>query len=148
MATYSEKLKDPRWQKKRLEIFEMDKWYCQSCLSKDKTLHVHHIDYLPGREPWEYDDKYLMTLCADCHADYTENTPALEKKLISRLRLILKSPLLYQFTIDMLEEYDESLLYLLFECKERKDDVINYLRETFMEITDKYSEIAKESTNA
>ena len=40
---YSEKLRDPRWQKRRLEILERDAWQCQACLSTAKTLHVHHL---------------------------------------------------------------------------------------------------------
>lgn len=65
--TYSEKLKDPRWQKKRLLVFERDSWTCQSCGASDKTLHVHHKKYLPNLEPWEYEDKLLVTYCDTCH---------------------------------------------------------------------------------
>lgn len=65
--TYSEKLKDPRWQKKRLEIFQRDNWQCQSCDCTDITLHVHHLKYFPNLEPWEYDNKYLVTYCEKCH---------------------------------------------------------------------------------
>lgn len=28
---YAKKLMDPRWQKKRLEIFKRDGWKCQNC---------------------------------------------------------------------------------------------------------------------
>lgn len=65
--SYSEKLKDPRWQKKRLEIFERDGFLCQNCFSKTKTLHVHHKYYLPVENPWEYPDSALVTLCEECH---------------------------------------------------------------------------------
>lgn len=69
--TYSEKLRDPRWQKKRLDIFNRDGWVCQSCdrncLDLRLTAHIHHILYLPDCEPWEYDDKYLATYCEFCH---------------------------------------------------------------------------------
>ncbi len=64
---YSEKLKDPRWQKKRLEIFERDGWKCMSCGAKEKTLNVHHIFYLPKIDPWEIPLGYLITFCEDCH---------------------------------------------------------------------------------
>lgn len=30
-------------------------------------LHVHHQYYIKGKEPWDYDDSALITLCADCH---------------------------------------------------------------------------------
>jgi len=63
--TYSEKLKDPRWQKKRLEILQRDEWTCQLCQETEETLVVHHYKY--SGEPWEVEDKYLMTLCESCH---------------------------------------------------------------------------------
>lgn len=65
--TYQDKLKDPRWQKKRLEILERDEKCCQICSIKDRTLHVHHLFYNYDVDPWEYDDKYLMTLCDKHH---------------------------------------------------------------------------------
>jgi cytochrome c553 len=64
---YAQKLKDPRWQKKRLEIFERDKWTCQGCWSTTNTLTVHHKYYLNEVEPWDYPDDALLTLCEDCH---------------------------------------------------------------------------------
>ena len=65
--SYYEKLKDPRWQKKRLEILDRDKFTCQMCEATDMTLHVHHKYYVTGREPWEYPDCALVTLCEQCH---------------------------------------------------------------------------------
>lgn len=65
--TYFEKLKDPRWQKKRLEALEAAQWTCASCADKDSTLHVHHRQYFKGREPWEYEVGQLEVLCEDCH---------------------------------------------------------------------------------
>lgn len=63
---YSEKLKDPRWQKKRLEILEKNNWQCEVCENNKKTLHVHHLVY-ENLEPWEYKDKDLIVLCNICH---------------------------------------------------------------------------------
>jgi hypothetical protein len=65
--SYSEMLKDPRWQKRRLEILNRDKWSCQICGDDKKTLHVHHRRYLSGREPWDIPDELLVTLCFECH---------------------------------------------------------------------------------
>jgi 5-methylcytosine-specific restriction endonuclease McrA len=65
--TYSEKLKDPRWQKKRLQILERDGWTCQDCWTTSKTLHVHHKFYIPNTEPWDYDNAALVTKCETCH---------------------------------------------------------------------------------
>lgn len=64
---YADKLKDPRWQKKRLEILERDKWMCRACGDKEKTLHVHHIFYLPNTDPWDIPSGLLVTFCCDCH---------------------------------------------------------------------------------
>lgn len=68
MSNYSELLKDPRWQRKRLLVFERDNWTCQSCLDTNSTLHVHHTKYI-GEFPWDCPDDYLITLCEKCHMD-------------------------------------------------------------------------------
>lgn len=65
--SYAQKLKDPRWQKKRLQIMERDNWSCRSCHTDKATLHVHHKYYAFGREPWDYHDDILITLCDRCH---------------------------------------------------------------------------------
>lgn len=65
---YKEQIKDPRWQKRRLEIFQKDEFTCKLCGNSQKTLHVHHIEYLSNHKIWEYDDKHLITLCEDCHS--------------------------------------------------------------------------------
>lgn len=69
MAGYGEKLKDPRWQKKRLGILDRDGWECRCCGANDKTLHVHHAYYVSGREPWDYPNESLAAVCVDCHHD-------------------------------------------------------------------------------
>jgi len=66
-STYSEKLRSPLWQRRRLEIFQRDNFQCQSCDRTDLTLHVHHLKYFPNLEPWEYEDHYLVTYCELCH---------------------------------------------------------------------------------
>lgn len=73
--TYSEKLKDPRWQKKRLEVLEIYNWACYTCTRKDKTLHVHHLRYNKGCDPWEYSTDDLMALCKDCHFVVSKSEP-------------------------------------------------------------------------
>lgn len=66
--TYQQKLLDPRWQRKRLEAMEKVKFTCQMCGDTESTLHVHHKQYIKGREPWEYEVAQLCVLCKDCHA--------------------------------------------------------------------------------
>lgn len=62
---YSDKLKDPRWQKKRLGIMERDEWECQQCGDGKSTLNVHHKQY--HGDPWDAPDDSLETLCEKCH---------------------------------------------------------------------------------
>ena len=77
---YKKQLLDPRWQRRRLEILQRDEFTCQKCLSKDKTLHVHHTDYIKGRMAWEYENNELITMCKDCH--YLEELIKKQKKLL------------------------------------------------------------------
>jgi hypothetical protein len=63
--TYKEKLTDPRWQKKRLEIMNRDAFTCVSCGATNKTLHVHHLKYI--KDPWDVSNDFLQTLCFECH---------------------------------------------------------------------------------
>lgn len=65
--SYLQKLQDPRWQKLRLSIFQRDDFTCRFCGNKDQSLHVHHLKYDKGKNPWDYEGKYLITLCSDCH---------------------------------------------------------------------------------
>ena len=66
-VSYSDKLKDPRWQKKRLKILARDGWACLSCFDTKDTLHIHHMVYHHKKNPWEYKDHLLVTLCSECH---------------------------------------------------------------------------------
>jgi hypothetical protein len=66
-TVYAEKLTDPRWQKKRLKVFERDEWACVYCKDTTLTLHVHHEKY-EGENPWDTDDDYLKTVCEKCHS--------------------------------------------------------------------------------
>lgn len=64
--TYAEKLKDPRWQKKRTDILQRDNFTCQLCEDIKTTLAVHHKKYY--KEPWDAKDEDLITYCEHCHA--------------------------------------------------------------------------------
>lgn len=98
MASYWEKLKDPKWQKKRLEILNRDNWTCEICEATDETLHVHHGYYESGLDPWEYDDGTLHTLCESCHEQTEEllrdcrlEIAKMSCNLLGALRLLLSS---------------------------------------------------------
>ena len=65
--TYSELLRDPRWQKLRLEILQAANWKCEDCGGSDKSLEVHHCAYPSGKNPWECPAELLMAVCESCH---------------------------------------------------------------------------------
>jgi len=70
-SSYSSKLRDARWQRKRLEIMQRDEFTCKSCGASDKdegtTLNVHHAYYEKNKNPWEYPEESLTTMCEECH---------------------------------------------------------------------------------
>lgn len=66
-SSYSELLKHPKWQKKRLEVLERAGFKCEDCGEKEETLHVHHGYYESGKMPWDYDSNSLHCLCEECH---------------------------------------------------------------------------------
>jgi hypothetical protein len=78
---YLEQLKDPQWQRKRLEIFQLDKWTCQRCCRTDKTLNVHHMCYRPNTRPWDYESEVFLTLCTDCHEAETLSSRAAQQEI-------------------------------------------------------------------
>ncbi|MBE6331995.1 MAG: HNH endonuclease [Bacteroidales bacterium] len=70
-GSYKDLLFDVRWKRKRARILDRDGYKCVVCGSTE-NLTVHHKQYhvdKDGRKhvPWDYDDKYLVTLCNVCH---------------------------------------------------------------------------------
>ena len=102
--SYSEKLKDPRWQKKRLEILARDEWACQRCFDKEHTLVVHHRLYLPNVEPWDYFNEGLVTLCEDCHKHEHDNIDNACEYIMLAIRT--------QFFSDNIKELAHSIILL------------------------------------
>ena len=103
MTTYSQKLKDPRWQKKRLEILQRDDFTCQNCHDRTSQLHVHHKKYNFGNDIWDYNNELLITFCNECHNKVSE----LKKNIKLRIDLDFVFP-------DYLNELDEILE--IIEC--------------------------------
>lgn len=95
MKTYSEKLKDPRWQRKRLEIMQRDGFRCRRCGSGSKTLNVHHWKY--DRNPWDAKNSDLVTFCEECHQN-------IEKRIS-----VIKHHLRYE---DVLECFEKVLCFV------------------------------------
>jgi len=125
--SYSELLKDPRWQKKRLKIMERDEFTCQSCFDSENTLNIHHKYYIHGKAPWEYPDELLITLCKECHEYWEEN-----KYIINDFTKVL---LAEGYTIHNLIELlgylrelpsgDYGLSYILDSVKQRRKQIKN-----------------------
>jgi hypothetical protein len=84
--TYAEKLRDPRWQKKRLEIMERDKFTCQLCGNNESTLNIHHLYYEKNKDPWDYNNDDLITLCEECHEYETECIKEYSNELLMYLK--------------------------------------------------------------
>jgi 5-methylcytosine-specific restriction endonuclease McrA len=69
---YGATLLDQRWKDKRKEILVRDNFMCLVCKS-EKSLHVHHRQYHFSKSqgqfknPWEYSNNLLITLCEKCH---------------------------------------------------------------------------------
>lgn len=84
--TYVELLRDPRWQKKRLEILASADWQCEICSDDESTLHIHHKEYFSGRDIWDYERNQLACLCSSCHEAYHSSKDLL-KQVCSTLNL-------------------------------------------------------------
>lgn len=77
-SDYSKKLLDPRWQRLRLEALNKADFTCEICMDNKSTLHVHHKEYIKGREPWEYDVSQLACICEWCHEDIHSTSDGLK----------------------------------------------------------------------
>lgn len=87
--SYSDKLKDPRWQRMRLEVMGRDGFRCRDCGRDDQSLHVHHCFYEKG-DPWETGANFLLTLCDSCH----ESRGTLEidaRRMLAQITVKLKA---------------------------------------------------------
>lgn len=112
MKTYSEKLRDPRWQKKRLEILERDGFKCCNCGDKETELHIHHY-YYNFNLPWECDDLSMITLCKYCH--WIEETYKKRGYLI--MKTIKNQNLYFCYGID---GFSKKVIILFYVNEERE----------------------------
>lgn len=101
--SYSDKLKDPRWQRKRLEVMQRDKFRCLVCGDDKSTLHVHHLAY--HGDPWKTPLGMLETLCESCHEFRSETNKKLREMSTSDLSLLIHQA-------DFMERHDKDLRLL------------------------------------
>ena len=100
---FFDQYKDPRWQKRRLEIMQRDEFMCQCCYDPENTLNVHHKYYIHNKKPWEYPDKLLTTVCQPCH-DFIYNEETIRKRLA-----YLESKITKKFNKKLSREIDRIL---------------------------------------
>ncbi len=78
---FKDQYKHPKWQKKRLEILELNNYTCKACGDTEEQLHVHHGYYQRGKMLWEYENMSLWCLCKSCHEDWDEKKIELHRVL-------------------------------------------------------------------
>jgi hypothetical protein len=110
-VSYEQLLRDPRWQKKRLQILERDGWKCRACFKESETLHVHHLAYRNGTNPWDYNERVLLTLCESCHDLAHRKTPGISADELNLL-LSLRSKWIRDLQNENQEAYSVLLYYL------------------------------------
>lgn len=71
VMSYIELLAMPQWDVKRELILVRDGHQCRNCGGKER-LQVHHRQYHINKygekvRPWNYANRYLITLCNNCH---------------------------------------------------------------------------------
>jgi hypothetical protein len=152
MSNYNEKLKDPRWQKLRLKILERDDWICQKCYSAEKTLCVHHLYYVKGCEPWEYNLDELVTTCEDCHEVETADMNTVTAQLLKEIKKkLLFSDNLHElwegFHFMDLPNAPEIVASALCEFFSNKEKMNNLVRNYFKELEIKPRKLDGKPTN-
>jgi hypothetical protein len=90
-VSYSEILQDPRWQQKRLLVFQREDFRCDNCGDGDKTLHVNYLGFEWGKDLWDYELEDQRCLCKNCPANATRAQKALTR-FVNKLSAILSAP--------------------------------------------------------
>jgi hypothetical protein len=118
--SYSELLRNPKWQRKRLEIFQRDNFTCQKCNDTESNLQVHHHYYNFSFKPWEYPNEALITYCELCHFKVEFYKWA---EHYGTLNLIYQG-----FLINDIEDV-KSLVFAKIESNRNKESVIRYAEQ-------------------
>lgn len=78
---YYQQTKHPNWQRKRLEVLELNDFQCQVCGETETELHVHHPFYRRGAQLWEYENNELQCLCKECHIEAHAEDAAIKREV-------------------------------------------------------------------
>jgi len=134
---YREQYKDPRWQKKRLEILQRDEWQCKLCSTKEETLHVHHRYYLSGTDIWDYPNTAFATLCESCHEtesqELKEYTQLFLEQFLSRFWADDLRELAYGFSCLPATVYKQQLVISGLSTLLAQPNILDDLLEAYYE---------------
>ena len=108
MQTYQDQLRDPRWQRKRLQILSAADFKCEDCGDASTELNIHHSAYLKGQPAWEHPDELLHCLCRPCHKTRQEVEESLKIEMMKRLRRVPTKRLKAVFFYVMAEALKEA----------------------------------------
>lgn len=110
---YQRKLRDPRWQRRRLDVLNAANWRCEDagCRRDNQPLEVHHCYYVWGTEPWDYPRDCLIALCEICHEKRQQIERTIKLELLKCLRDVPISRLekvAWRLTAEALKESEAS----------------------------------------
>jgi len=131
---YHKKLKNPRWQRKRLEIMDRDDFKCVGCGKSSESLHVHHIFY-EGANPWHTRDKYLQTLCSSCHKILGVHKRGAVGYIHMQKIICLMCPVCYADSCEMVAVWDDCCA-IGFRCNYCESDFLDFMLAMSIEILD------------
>ena len=117
MSSYNDKLQHPKWQKKKYEIYERDKYRCVKCLNPDRPLRVHHLFYKYGKEPWEYSNEYLKTFCDKHHKSEHECKKIFNNLIVETLKRRFYHEDLLDISCLVLKMFKDRQVYNYFYAK-------------------------------
>lgn len=114
--SYRTKLHTLQWSEFSEQEIERQGGSCWACGSEDNLV-VHHLRYVWGKDPWDYESNDLRILCKDCHRAIHAAADLVWVECLSfephELELILKR---------------------MREHRRREDDVPKMLRELFQSV--------------
>lgn len=143
---YALLLERREWKAKRDHILIRDGYRCQRCGATEEdgiSLHVHHIHYIRGLDPWEYKDTELITLCESCHEHVheTEDVPEYHMREGGILERVLFTPCKRCHGVGYFREYRHIRGGVCFRCMGSRHEefvqaTLDYAKEHNIEVSD------------
>lgn len=123
---YRDKLKDPRWQRKRLEVLQRDSFTCCHCGDDKNELHIHHLKY--SGDPWEAEMDDMITVCRHCHSIVEVIKPILPDAIVKQIVRIGESSSWLSWAVILNGTKKPVAFFSLIDGR--------YFMETVVELTD------------